>query len=114
MTARPPEDDLKALGSKIDAARDARKPPPRKPGNKYSAAGFGWRMTLDLVTGVGVGAAMGWGLDSVFGTMPVFLLIMVMFGFAAGVKVMLKSVEDYQKDQAGEPAKEGKENGSRT
>ena len=52
------------------------------------------------------------------------ILIMVMFGFAAGVKVMLKSVEDYQKDQAsslagqkdqaGEPAKEGKENGSRT
>ena len=114
MTARPQDDPLKALGDKIDAVKDARKPPPRKPGNKYSAAGFGWRMTIDLVTGVGVGAAMGWGLDSVLGTMPVFLLIMTLFGFAAGVRVMLKSVEDYQKDQAGAPAEEGKANGNRT
>ena len=106
MTARPPEDPLKALGDKIEAVRDARKPKPRPKGNKYSAAGFGWRMTIDLVTGVFVGAAMGWGLDSLFGTLPVFLIVMVLFGFAAGVRVMLRSVEDYQKDQAGAPADE--------
>lgn len=106
MTARPPEDPLKALGDKIEAVRDARKPKPRPKGNKYSAAGFGWRMTIDLVTGVFVGAAMGWGLDSLFGTLPIFLIVMVLFGFAAGVRVMLRSVEDYQKDQAGPPADE--------
>lgn len=106
MTARPPEDPLKALGDKIEAVRDARKPKPRPKGNKYSAAGFGWRMTIDLVTGVFVGAAMGWGLDSLFGTLPIFLIVMVLFGFAAGVRVMLRSVEDYQKDQAGAPADE--------
>ena len=106
MTARPPEDPLKALGDKIEAVRDARKPKPRPKGNKYSAAGFGWRMTIDLVTGVFVGAAMGWGLDSLFGTLPIFLIVMVLFGFAAGVRVMLRSVEDYQKDQTGPPADE--------
>ena len=95
MTARPPEDPLKALGDKIEAVRDARKPKPRPKGNKYSAAGFGWRMTIDLVTGVFVGAAMGWGLDSLFGSLPIFLIVMVLFGFAAGVRVMLRSVEDY-------------------
>ena len=101
MTARPPEDPLKALGAKIDAVREDRKPKPARKGGKYSAAGFGWRMTIDLVTGVFVGAAMGWGLDSLFGTLPIFLIMFVLFGFAAGVKVMLRSVEDYQKDQAG-------------
>ena len=106
MTARPPEDPLKTLGAKIDAVRDGRKPKPKAPGGKYSAAGFGWRMTIDLVTGVFVGAAIGWGLDSLFGTLPIFLIVMVLFGFAAGVKVMLRSVEDYQKDQAAAPAEE--------
>ena len=101
MSARPPEDPLKALGARIDAVRDGRKPKPKPPAGKFSAAGFGWRMTIDLVTGVCVGAAIGWGLDSLFGTKPAFLIVMVLFGFAAGVRVMMRSVAEYQKEQAG-------------
>lgn len=100
MTSRPPKDPIDELGSKIDALREGRKPKPATKGGKYAAAGFGWRMTVDLVTGVFVGAAMGWGLDSLFGTKPAFLIVFVLLGFAAGVKVMMKSAEDYQKDQA--------------
>ena len=96
MTARPPEDPLKALGDKIEAVRDARKPKPRPKGNKYSAAGFGWRMTIDLVTGVFVGAAMGWGLDSLFGTLPIFLILFTLLGLAAGIKTMLRSAQEIQ------------------
>ncbi|QIE57070.1 F0F1 ATP synthase subunit I [Pikeienuella piscinae] len=101
MTLRPPDDPLKALGAKIDAVREARKPKPAPRGGKYSAAGYGWRMTIDLVTGVLVGAAMGWGIDSLLGTMPLFLIVMVLFGFAAGVRVMLKSAAEYEKEHAG-------------
>lgn len=104
--ARDPEDPLSRLGDQIDAARAARAPKPKRQGGKFSAAGFGWRMTIDLVTGVMVGAAIGWGLDALFGTIPLFLVVMTLFGFAAGVRVMLRSVEEYQKDQAGEPAEE--------
>lgn len=100
MTSRPPEDPLKALGARIDAAKEGRRPAPAPKGGKFSAAGFGWRMTIDLVTGVFVGAAMGWGLDSLLGTMPLFLIVMVLFGFAAGVRVMLKSAAEYQKEHA--------------
>lgn len=100
MALRPSEDPLKDLGGKIDAARKAREPKPIAKGGKFAAAGFGWRMTIDLVTGICVGAAMGWGLDSLFGTLPIFLIVFVMLGFAAGVRVMLKSVEEFQKDQA--------------
>lgn len=98
--ARTPNDPLQQLGDKIDAAKDRRKPKPKAKGNKFSAAGFGWRMTIDLVTGICVGAAIGWGLDSLSGTKPAFLIVMTMFGFAAGVRVMLKSAEEFQKDQA--------------
>ena len=106
MTARNPNDPLKSLGDKIDAAREAQKPKPRAPAGKWAAAGFGWRMTVDLVTGVFVGAAMGWGLDSLFGTLPIFLIIMIGFGFAAGVRVMMRSAAEYEKEQAGHPADE--------
>ncbi len=100
MTLRPSEEPLKDLGGKIDAARKAREPKPIAKGGKFAAAGYGWRMTIDLATGICVGAAMGWGLDSLFGTLPIFLIVFIMFGFAAGVRVMLKSAEEFQKDQA--------------
>lgn len=100
MTSRPPNDPLKELGDRLDAVREGRKPKPMTRGGKYAAAGFGWRMTVDLVVGIFVGAAMGWGLDALFGTLPIFLIIFVMLGFAAGVRVMLGSAADYQKDQA--------------
>lgn len=100
MNTRPPEDPLKDLGGKIDAIREARKPKPVAKGGKFAGAGFGWRMTVDLVTGVCVGAAMGWGLDSLLGSKPLFLIVFILLGFAAGVRVMLKSAEEFQKDQA--------------
>ena len=99
MNKRPPEDPLKDLGGKIDAIREARKPKPVAKGGKFAGAGFGWRMTVDLVTGVCVGAAMGWGLDSLIGSKPLFLIVFILLGFAAGVRVMLKSAEEFQKDQ---------------
>lgn len=86
---KPASREIRELGDKIDALRKARAPQRKKLGGKYSAAGFGWRMTIDLVVGVMVGAAIGWGLDALFGSIPLFLIVMTMFGFAAGVRVML-------------------------
>ncbi|MEM7269801.1 MAG: AtpZ/AtpI family protein [Pseudomonadota bacterium] len=98
--SQPPNDPLKDLGDRLDAARDARKPKPIRRNTKLDAVNYGWRMTIDLVVGVGVGMAMGWGLDSLFGTLPAFLIVMTLVGFGAGVRVMLKSAEEFQKEQA--------------
>ncbi len=98
MSGGSPDDPLKSLGERIEAARDARKPKPPPPKGKFDAAGFGWRMTIDLVTGVLVGAGLGWGIDSLFGSRPLFLIVMTLLGFAAGVRVMMKSAAEYQKD----------------
>lgn len=98
---KPAGKDIKDLGDKIDALRKARAPQQKKPGGKFSAAGFGWRMTIDLMVGVMVGAAIGWALDALFGSIPLFLIVMTLLGFAAGVRVMLISAKDYEKDQAG-------------
>lgn len=105
MTARGSEDPLEDLGRKIEAVRAARAPKPRSLGGKWSGAGFGWRMTVDLATGIGVGAAMGWGLDSLTGARPVFLILMTMLGFAAGVRVMMGAARDYQAEQVAAAAR---------
>ena len=53
-----------------------------------------WRMVIELVTGIGVGLGIGYGLDVVFGTMPLFLVLFVLLGFAAGVRVMLGTARE--------------------
>ena len=54
-------------------------------------------MVIDLVAGVGVGGAIGWGLDTLVGTKPLFLLVFILLGFGAGVRVMLQSAKDLQR-----------------
>lgn len=100
---------LKRLEERIEAVKQARAPKPTVE-DHYSAASQGWRMVIELVSGLGVGFVFGYGLDVLFGTMPVFLVILTMLGFAAGVKVMLRTAREVQeKNAAGTSARdEGK------
>ncbi|MBP9047899.1 MAG: AtpZ/AtpI family protein, partial [Tabrizicola sp.] len=36
----------------------------------------------------------GYGIDALFGTLPIFLVIFSLFGFAAGVKTMLGTARE--------------------
>jgi ATP synthase protein I len=36
------------------------------------------------------GALIGWGLDSLLGTMPLFLLVLMFFGFGVGVRNVIR------------------------
>ena len=57
-------------------------------------------MVLELVTGMFLGLAIGYGLDALFGTLPVFLVIFALLGFAAGVKTMMNSARQLAKKTA--------------
>jgi ATP synthase protein I len=48
------------------------------------AMSLGFRVLSEFVAGIIVGALMGWQLDVWLGTKPVLLIIMTMFGTAAG------------------------------
>ena len=65
----------------------------------YSQAHLAWRMVIELVAGLGIGFGIGYGLDSLFGTLPIFLVLFILLGFAAGVNVMLRSAKEVQKKQ---------------
>ena len=89
------ENPLKSLEKKIEAAKQADEPE-RPVQNKFSAAEVGWRMIIELTAGVFIGFGLGYGLDFLFSTKPVFILILTFFGFAAGVKTMMRSARELQ------------------
>lgn len=57
-----------------------------------SAMGAGFRLSLELVAGVFVGCAVGYGLDWVLGTSPWLLLLFFFLGGIAGFRNMLRAV----------------------
>ena len=56
-------------------------------------------MIIELTAGVFIGFGLGYGLDFLFSTKPVFILILTFFGFAAGVKTMMRSARELQEKE---------------
>tara|TARA_B100000683_G_scaffold219394_1_gene215975 strand:- start:96 stop:389 length:294 start_codon:yes stop_codon:yes gene_type:complete len=53
----------------------------------------GWRMIIELVTGMLLGVCLGLGLDYMIGSEPIFLIIFSLLGFMAGVKTMMATAK---------------------
>jgi ATP synthase protein I len=59
-------------------------------GETGKAMALGFRMLAELIAGVAVGAIIGWQIDRWSGLSPVFLIIFLMLGVAAGFWNMVK------------------------
>ena len=79
-------------------------------GAKYKSLSLAWRMTLELVLGGVVGVAIGWGLDGLFGTKPLFMIVMGLFGFAAGVKAVITAAQNANGGSKETPTEQDKTN----
>jgi ATP synthase protein I len=86
---------LRDLDARIAKAKAAREPEPAQP-DRHVLAQHGWRMVTELVAGLLIGFGIGWGLDAAFGTRPLFLVLFVLLGLAAGVRVMLRTAAELQ------------------
>jgi ATP synthase protein I len=53
-------------------------------GRRGSALGKAFQLSVELVAGVFVGGLIGWALDGWLGTSPLFLLVFLLLGIAAG------------------------------
>ncbi|NHB78089.1 AtpZ/AtpI family protein [Rhodobacter calidifons] len=106
MTSDPDPDRLKALEEKLKQAKGKDAPPQTATAKGFSQGEVAWRMVIELATGIMLGSAIGYGLDVLFGTLPVFLVIFSLFGFAAGIKTMLGSARELGR-QAEKAQKEG-------
>ncbi|MEE9453097.1 MAG: AtpZ/AtpI family protein [Paracoccaceae bacterium] len=95
MPDTPDLEKLNALDMRIKAAQ-AVDAPRQKHENKYQKASAAWRMVLELVVGMIMGLGIGYGLDSLFGTLPIFLILFSLLGFAAGIRTMMRTAEEIQ------------------
>ena len=103
------EISIKVLEDRIAAAKGVEKKPHSE--EHYSQANMAWRMVIELVAGLGIGFGIGYGLDILFGTTPIFMVLFIFFGLAAGVKTMMRSAQEMQnealaKQATGETAKQ--------
>ena len=94
---------LAALEKRIETAKAAAAPRRSAQEDNHRQAQLAWRMVIELVAGLLIGFGIGYGLDTLFGTMPIFLVLFVLAGFAAGVKTMLRSAKEMQ-DKAAQTA----------
>lgn len=106
MASEPDPDRLKALEEKLQKVKGRDLPQQTNTVKGFSQGEVAWRMVIELVTGMLLGVAIGYGLDVLFGTLPIFLIIFSLFGFAAGVKTMLGSARQLAKDAADKAAKD--------
>jgi len=109
-TSKAPPGDLDAFGQKLKKAReteesrrlwksDVNKPP-------QTALGLAFRVSVELVSAVAVGFAIGWGLDYLLDTKPWLMVVFIVLGFAAGVMNVYRlasgmgNTMGYKKDDA--------------
>lgn len=97
MADDPDPERLAALAARLAKVKGA-SGAPNGTGKVFSQGEVAWRMVTELVSGMLLGLAIGYGLDFVFGTMPVFLVIFALFGFAAGVRTMLGTARQMAAD----------------
>jgi ATP synthase protein I len=89
---------LGSLDHRLSEIRDSRNVRTDPSGNEQdvaqaraSAMAVGLRLSSELVAGVLVGAALGWGFDRLLSTSPWGLIVFLLLGFTAGVINVMRS-----------------------
>jgi ATP synthase protein I len=86
------------LNHRLSEIRDSRKVGTGQGGTdgadgaaRASAMARGFRLSSELIAGVVVGAALGWGIDRMLSTSPWGMIVFVLLGFTAGVVNVVRS-----------------------
>ena len=108
----PDHERLRKLSEQVRSAKGERDARIRPAANDGSGA-RGYRMASDFLSAILVGVGLGLGLDWLFGTAPWMLLIFMMLGFAAGMRMVMRQANTAmaQDGAAGEPEPEKDEAG---
>jgi ATP synthase protein I len=104
MARDPDPDRLRALEARLAKVKGKPAAAQTDTGKAFSQGEVAWRMVIELVSGMLLGLSIGYGLDYVFGTIPIFLIIFSLLGFAGGVRTMLGTARELNEQSAGQPA----------
>jgi ATP synthase protein I len=94
----PPElgdlsERLKDLSGRIAAEQSQRAESVKPSASLQGATGYakGYRLASEFVAGTLVGGLIGYGVDWVFGTLPIGLIVFLLLGFGAGILNMARA-----------------------
>jgi len=89
---------LGSLDHRLSEIRDSRRSKTDQSGTeggdraaRASAMALGFRLSSELIAGVAVGAAIGWGFDRLLSTSPFGFIVFLLLGFVAGVVNVVRS-----------------------
>lgn len=100
MASEPDPDRLSALKARLDRAKAEPDVKPSTVAKGFSQGEVAWRMVIELSTGITLGLAIGYGIDVLLGTLPIFLIIFCFAGFAAGIRTMLGTARELGRTKA--------------
>lgn len=96
MSSEPDPERLRALEERMAKLTEKPKKKDVSTAKAFSQGEVAWRMVIELASGIIVGTGLGYGLDYWFGTMPIFLVILSVLGFIAGVRTMMGTARELQ------------------
>ena len=94
----PDPDDLRALGKRLDEVR--RQNEPRRAEAPPTSLGIATRFGTEFFVAIAFGGGLGWGLDRLLGTRPIFLLVLFVLGAAAGIRNVMRAAARINAEQA--------------
>ena len=94
-------DDIKQMDERIRKvkAKEQRTREEKTESQFAHAAKVGFRIGAELISGVIVGAGIGYLLDILFGTRPLLLIIFLFLGGVAGFLNVYRFVKSMEKEQ---------------
>jgi ATP synthase protein I len=101
------EERLRAARSRRGIGTEPASPGPKSGKDEPSPWSIGLRVGIELVAAMVVAVAIGYGLDWVLGTKPIFMAVFVLLGGAAGVLNVWRMFAPDRSD----PWKSGKDGG---
>ncbi len=87
-------DDVGARLKAMQAAQAETKQTEQTREESAQGVGVGFRIGIELIAGVLVGAGLGWFIDDKLGTKPIFMLALIAVGFAASVLSVIRVLKN--------------------
>ncbi len=89
--SKEPLPSLEQLQKKIDQHTASQEKPDTE--SQASAAATAMRLGTELMAGALVGCFIGFWIDKATGLSPIFLIVFMLLGFAAGVRNIIRNMD---------------------
>ncbi len=94
-------EDLRSLETRLEAARQRHAGGQRKPRRPVDSSGVaaGFRVAIDLISGLALGVAIGLVLDWWLGTTPWFLILFFFLGSGAALMNVIRTAKNLEAER---------------